>query len=584
MLRAVHAGGNWGENKDRGITEQPEDYYKFLNNLSVNWAGISVALHLDHSMDSIVERDTSDIHMVPTLTDNNLRKMIRGFKSRGIDVLLSLAFETQEASQSQFPLERWQLGDTFAHNNDPDIQSENWPWNPGHPNHAVFVEEFWNTYAVQAAHFAKIAEEENVALFSIGAETDRLFRTRIGGMFPNEFKNQIQAVVDSVRNNYTGAVTYEQHWSALTLTDVFGESTSHIWEDVGLDVIGISAYFQLADAEPGRVMTISELESKWSEIFDTYLTPLKTNNPGKAVYFLEFGYVDVVNSVFNAAADEFTPFIFIDDDQNTLDDGQEQQKNILESFFTINSANDNLIEGTFLWDFQIASDFNWEQGFGQMRTFSIRNKPAGDFISNQYAAFAPLPDPPVLMQPEDNEQGLPIIFLKLEWQQAISATSYNVQLSKVNDFSSTVFNGTDISMTSIFIPDTLEIQTEYFWRAQSVSPAGTSEWSQAFSFVTTEPVGNELTFELPKNFKLYQNYPNPFNPGTIIKYKLSKPEWINLSVYDILGRKVAILENGYCPAGEFETRFEGNSLADGVYFYVFKAGEYINIKKMSLIK
>lgn len=584
MLRSIHAGGNWGENKDRGIAEQPEDYYKLLNRLSVNWAGISVALHVDNSMDSTVERDTSDGHLVPTLTDDNLRNMIRGFTSRGINVLLSLAFETQEASQSQFPFQRWQLGDTFAHNNDPNIQAENWPWNPGHPNHATFVDEFWTTYIEQAAHFARIAEEENVVMFSIGAETDRLFRTRVGGMFPNEFKNYIQSMVDSVRTNYSGSVTYEQHWSALTETDVFGESTSFIWDDVGLDVIGISAYFQLADAEPGRVMTTGEFETKWNTIFDLYLTPLQTNNPGKSIYFLEFGYVDAVNSAFNAAADEFTPYMFIDNNNNSLDDGQEQQKNIIESFYTVNAENDNIVKGTFLWDFQIASDFNWTQGFGNMRTFSIRNKPAEELVANHYASFAPIPDSPQPLSPEDDEEGLPIIFLRLEWQTVTGAISYNVQLSKINDFSSLVFNGTEISMTSIFVPDTLEVQTEYFWRVQSVSPAGTSEWSQVFTFLTTAPVGYERASDFPATFKLYQNFPNPFNPTTIIKYELSNPSWVSMSIYDMLGSEVTTVVNEFKQAGLHEIIFDANKLAGGVYFYTINIDKFIKTRKLILIK
>ena len=82
---------------------------------------------------------------------------------------------------------------------DSGIQPEFWPWRPEHLDHPRFVAEFWETYTRQAVHVAAIAEAEGVRMFSLGTETDRLFRTRAGGYFVNDFGPQLRSMVDRVR-------------------------------------------------------------------------------------------------------------------------------------------------------------------------------------------------------------------------------------------------------------------------------------------------------------------------------------------------------------------------------------------------
>jgi len=95
--------------------------------------------------------------------------------------MLTLAFETQEAEQAQHPVARWQLSDPRMPEEDPNILPEFWPWSLNHPEHLVFVNKFWETYIEQVVHFAEIAENEEVDIYSLGTETDRLFRSRYGG-------------------------------------------------------------------------------------------------------------------------------------------------------------------------------------------------------------------------------------------------------------------------------------------------------------------------------------------------------------------------------------------------------------------
>ncbi|HSP87743.1 MAG TPA: T9SS type A sorting domain-containing protein [Ignavibacteriaceae bacterium] len=93
----------------------------------------------------------------------------------------------------------------------------------------------------------------------------------------------------------------------------------------------------------------------------------------------------------------------------------------------------------------------------------------------------------------------------------------------------------------------------------------------------------------PNIFSLSQNYPNPFNPSTKIKFEIpgqarNDNVLVTLKIYDILGREVATLVNEEKPAGIYETEFNASNLSTGIYFYQLKAGDYIETKKMILVK
>jgi len=90
------------------------------------------------------------------------------------------------------------------------------------------------------------------------------------------------------------------------------------------------------------------------------------------------------------------------------------------------------------------------------------------------------------------------------------------------------------------------------------------------------------------NYNLSQNYPNPFNPTTTIKYQIPEMSFINIKVYDVLGSEIATLVNEDKPAGEYNVEFSaiggGGELTSGIYFYQLRAGNYIETKKMVLMK
>lgn len=89
---------------------------------------------------------------------------------------------------------------------------------------------------------------------------------------------------------------------------------------------------------------------------------------------------------------------------------------------------------------------------------------------------------------------------------------------------------------------------------------------------------------LVSEYGLFNNYPNPFNPSTIIKYQLLKGGHVKLRVYDILGREVKILVDEFQTNGRYEIEFNGSNLPSGIYFYRLEANDFVDSKKMVLVK
>ncbi|MFA7421588.1 MAG: T9SS type A sorting domain-containing protein, partial [Melioribacteraceae bacterium] len=100
------------------------------------------------------------------------------------------------------------------------------------------------------------------------------------------------------------------------------------------------------------------------------------------------------------------------------------------------------------------------------------------------------------------------------------------------------------------------------------------------------PVGIEDNWEdaIPVSFALSQNYPNPFNPTTKINYSLPKSGIVTIKLYDILGKEVGIIENGFKEAGNYKVSFDASRLASGVYIYKMVSGDFSATKKLLLLK
>ncbi|MEJ2494029.1 MAG: T9SS type A sorting domain-containing protein [Ignavibacteriaceae bacterium] len=114
--------------------------------------------------------------------------------------------------------------------------------------------------------------------------------------------------------------------------------------------------------------------------------------------------------------------------------------------------------------------------------------------------------------------------------------------------------------------------------------AGTAAGLFRSKNVITSINDEENTDKIPTGYSLLQNYPNPFNPSTTISYQLVKGGKVTLKVYDVLGEEIVTLINEYKPTGRYEVEFDAANLPSGVYFYQLRAGDFIQTKKMLLLK
>jgi hypothetical protein len=114
--------------------------------------------------------------------------------------------------------------------------------------------------------------------------------------------------------------------------------------------------------------------------------------------------------------------------------------------------------------------------------------------------------------------------------------------------------------------------------------AGNPYWSdQIVVDVLALDIG-EQEKTVPIQFSLSQNYPNPFNPSTKINYELPITNDVNLSIYNLLGQKVATLVNEQKQAGSHQVAWDASGFPSGVYYYRIEAGEFQDVKKMILLK
>jgi CubicO group peptidase (beta-lactamase class C family) len=114
-----------------------------------------------------------------------------------------------------------------------------------------------------------------------------------------------------------------------------------------------------------------------------------------------------------------------------------------------------------------------------------------------------------------------------------------------------------------------------------ISSDGHLFWTDSLEVVTAI---HEVETILPKTFALFQNYPNPFNPSTMITYQIPMINDVELSIYNILGQKVLTLVNEKQQAGRYQVEWDASGFASGVYYYRIEAGEFLDVKKMILLR
>jgi hypothetical protein len=170
-----------------------------------------------------------------------------------------------------------------------------------------------------------------------------------------------------------------------------------------------------------------------------------------------------------------------------------------------------------------------------------------------------------------------------------SATSYRVQLSPTTSFASCILD-TVVTDTLLQV-DSLAANLRVYWRVSASNNLGTSEYSPSAYFVTgTQIVSVSQSDVQPAQFALFQNYPNPFNPSTTISYALPKTAYVQIGIYDVLGRQVELLVDGVQPASIYHILWTPSQLSSGMYFCRIQtraddnSTEFTAMRKLLLMK
>lgn len=116
--------------------------------------------------------------------------------------------------------------------------------------------------------------------------------------------------------------------------------------------------------------------------------------------------------------------------------------------------------------------------------------------------------------------------------------------------------------------------TNVYYRLKQIDLNGAFEYSNEVEVIISRPL----------NYSLKQNYPNPFNPSTKIKVEIAQSGYVSLKVYDMLGNGIRTMIDEELQSGTYELNFEAKNMSSGIYYYELRANEFIEVKKMILLR
>jgi dienelactone hydrolase len=188
-----------------------------------------------------------------------------------------------------------------------------------------------------------------------------------------------------------------------------------------------------------------------------------------------------------------------------------------------------------------------------------------------------------LILPQDTSSQTVTTFL---WHSTYSLNLYDQIEYELLIASDEQFNNLVLRASEI-IDTTYSIQLQngkYFWKVKSYTSSSTYTFSNVMSFVVNIPTDVNSEKDTPFEFYLEQNFPNPLNPSTTIKYSIPKSSQVSLKIFNMLGEELETLVNEEKTVGTYEVNWNAANLPSGVYFYRLQAGNFVQTKKMILMK
>lgn len=170
-----------------------------------------------------------------------------------------------------------------------------------------------------------------------------------------------------------------------------------------------------------------------------------------------------------------------------------------------------------------------------------------------------------------------------EYWVSNSSQSIIVRRDGKNSYSNVIAD-TGIGLTVVKVGDkfaSLIGVLHYSFGRYKVVPRTNADFI-GFSPLLGVSINHENT--LPKAYALDQNYPNPFNPSTTLRYSLLNAGPVTLTIYNVLGQEVATLVNEYQTSGTYSVKFDASTLSSGMYLYRISSGNFVQVKKMLLVK
>jgi hypothetical protein len=191
-----------------------------------------------------------------------------------------------------------------------------------------------------------------------------------------------------------------------------------------------------------------------------------------------------------------------------------------------------------------------------------------------------------VLSPNGGEELTPETFYSITWN-SVNVVDVKIELSINNGASWTeiIDSVPSSGLYNWFVPKSPSIQS----LIKITHLNDLTSYDISDSIFTIKDISDVEENLLPNEYKLLDNYPDPFNPSTKIKYQIPELSFITIKIYDILGNEIVTLVNDEKPAGSYEVEFDSNSgnvqnLTSGIYFYKLQTGNFVETKKMILLK
>jgi|GEM_PF-511071 len=251
-------------------------------------------------------------------------------------------------------------------------------------------------------------------------------------------------------------------------------------------------------------------------------------------------------------------------------------------------------------DYTLLHTFDQETDFGQWLTFKpetawsnirfvrVLTRVSPSWVSWQEINVLPveedgyLPLPPALQSPADYADLEPGSHV-LSWGAVAGTTSYELQVASDSTFA-TILVGEEGLENTTYSVDQLGEMGLFFWRTRAMNATGFSPWSNARRFRVERISGVGVDGVTPLSFTVHSNYPNPFSISTTFRFDLPEPAFVQLTVYDVLGRSIATVLSKPMPAGQKRIPWRPQGIGSGVYFYRLEAGIHSRSGKLLVRK